>query len=475
MYLDHFGLQIDPFSNTPNTDLFFVGGGRGDILGKVLQAIRAGEGFIKVIGGVGSGKTMLCRILCQQLPGTVQVALLLNPNLRPDELLLAILQEFRLPHVPSCSTVEAHQLLLDHLVTLNRNGEQALILIEEAHCMPVATLEALRLLSNLETEQVKLVQIVLFGQPALDFNLRSNTNTCQIFERINTSLTLPPLSLIDTEQYLHHRLWAAGYRGDRLFSEEAVRNMHRVSRGGIRQINLLAHKALQAAKQAGVHAIAKQQVMMAISTCEFIPKIAFWHRPVLATGGVVALLVGNMALHSWAINPPVEVTQGHTETIVRELIQKPPLPATVTPPLVIAKRSSGRPYVKPNDPLHGRILAAHDWLAKGNDAHFTIQWIFLQEDAGIVNLERQLLALPLPLNRLQPKIFRLRNDALLVYLHEFNSMQEGLEVLQNLPSSLQAGRPSVKSLERVKKTVKKLAIVNECASGREGIPCESSV
>ncbi|MEO5330461.1 MAG: AAA family ATPase [Magnetococcus sp. YQC-5] len=553
MYLDHFGLRIHPFSITPDTDLFYAGGGRGEILEQLLNAILAGEGVIKVVGDVGSGKTMLCRLLCQSLPKTVQVALLLNPNLHPEELVPAFLRELRLPCVPGMGRVAERQALLDHLVMLNRNGQRAIILIEEAQCMPVVTLEELRLLSNLETEHTKLLQIVLFGQPALDTNLHS-PNTSQILERITTSLVLSPLSLTDTSHYLHSRLWGAGYRGYRLFTPGAVRCMHKVAQGGIRQINLLANKALKVAFEHGAHEITIRHVLNAIASSEFVPKRAYWHRPALVAGGLVALVAGSLAMHTWAINPsfisldqaestmmasalaspvlarvaqvpvassPVASSQGASSPVASSPVASsqgassqgasaqgasaqgasaqgasaqgassqgasaqgaspqvassqvapgftmPSRPEPASAFLTASTKISMEPVKNHSDPLQEKIQAAHQWLNSANKTNFTIQLILLKNDISLAKLEKQLTALAPPWNELPLRIFRLKNRDLMIFIHEFTSYEEGLEVMRRLPRFLQAGHPSIRNLEGVKKSIQKLAQVTPCTRGQE--------
>ncbi len=493
MYLDHFGLQVYPFSITPNTDMFYAGGGRGEIIEQLLQTIENGEGFIKLIGAIGSGKTIVCRMLCQRLPKTIQVALLLNPNLTPEQLVPALLQEFRRPIDNEHNIVTQRQILLDHLITLNRNGERALVLIEEAQSMPLETLEELRLLSNLETEQVKLMQIVLIGQPALDANLRTR-QTRQILERITTSLTLLPLSLEETEQYLQSRLWATGYRGNRLFSPGALRSLHRTSKGGMRQINLLAHKALQIACQHGAYLVTTQHLLLAISTSEFIHKVTYWHRPALAAGSVAAILAAGIALHSsWALNPPLSIAFKQAEAFIMESALTAPLqqnrsrtiadettedynqqvpPYTQpTPTYAIGLH----PYLQPNDPLKAEIIAAHHWLATSDQNHFTIQMVLLQEESSLRRLKKQLAAQMPALQEIELKIFRLKSNRLLIYLNEFESPAEGLEVMRRLPDSLKLGEPKLRTLARAAKTIKKLAQSSQCLPGMEHAPCDPTV
>ena len=240
MYLDHFGLDEPPFRITPHTDSFFAGANRGATLEALLYAITHDEGIIKVSGEVGSGKTMLCRVLMERLPAQVDTILLSNPSLAREEILYAIADELKI------DTGEQRQpvllrVLQDHLIQLYSQDRRVVVLIDEAHAMPLETLEQIRLLSNLETSHSKLLQIVLFGQPELDANL-SLPQMRPLKERITHSFRLEPLLRSDVEAYLDFRMRAAGYRGPNVFAAEAVRRIVKASEGLTRRVNILADK-----------------------------------------------------------------------------------------------------------------------------------------------------------------------------------------------------------------------------------------
>jgi len=177
MYLDHFGLKEPPFRITPDTDFFFQGANRGATLEALLYAITHDEGIVKVSGEVGSGKTMLCRVLMERLPATVETIYLANPSLSRDEILFAIGDELKLPLEKGPRILRALQ---EHLIRLFGEGRRVVVLIDEAHAMPDETLEEIRLLSNLESNRHKLLQIVLFGQSELDEHL----DTAEIARRL---------------------------------------------------------------------------------------------------------------------------------------------------------------------------------------------------------------------------------------------------------------------------------------------------
>lgn len=268
MYYPHFGLTEPPFKITPNTDFFFSGGNRGAVLDALVYAITNGEGIIKVVGEVGSGKTMLCRMLQTILPEKIESIYLANPSVAPEDVLHAIAFELQLDVPPNADRLKVMHLLQAHLLNRYAEGRQVVIFVEEAQGMPLATLEEIRLLSNLETKQDKLLQIVLFGQPELDVNL-SQTHIRQLRERITHSFHLEPLVTKDIGEYLMLRLRAAGYHGPHLFSEPAIKKLASAAQGLARRVNILADKALLAAYADNVYQVTPKHVQAAIQDSEF--------------------------------------------------------------------------------------------------------------------------------------------------------------------------------------------------------------
>jgi type II secretory pathway predicted ATPase ExeA/septal ring-binding cell division protein DamX len=268
MYLEHFGLREAPFRITPHTEFFFAGANRGATLEALLYAITAGEGMVKVTGEVGSGKTMLCRVLMERLPETVETIYLAVPSLTRDEMLVAIASELGI-ETAGANTTQLLRALQDKLVVLHAEGRQVVALIDEAHAMPLTTLEEVRLLSNLETGKEKLLQIVLFGQPELDEHL-SLPNMRQLKERITHAFNLAPLPPREIHDYVNFRLRAAGYHGPDLFGPDVLRIIAEASEGLTRRINIYADKTLLAAFAAGTHSVSADHARAAVSDTQIV-------------------------------------------------------------------------------------------------------------------------------------------------------------------------------------------------------------
>jgi len=182
MYLEHFGLDRQPFKITPDTSMFYEGSKRGAALDALIYAIKSGEGIIKVVGEVGSGKTMLCRMLELKLSDIVDIVYIAHPSLSPDNILHVIAHELHLDVRNDDSKLDVMQKLQDYLLKKHACNRQVVVFVEEAQSMPAETLEEIRFLSNLETDQHKLLQMVLFGQPELDDKLAQpqtpTSNSC---------------------------------------------------------------------------------------------------------------------------------------------------------------------------------------------------------------------------------------------------------------------------------------------------------
>ena len=263
IYLQHFGLREPPFGITPDTSFFYAFTSAQEALNTVLVAVANGEGFIKITGEVGTGKTLLCRKLLGTLDDNWVSAYIPNPDLEPRTLLLALADELG---VKMEQSLDQHHLLKAlNLALLNfaRHKKRVLVCLDEAQAMPIESLETLRLLTNLETEKRKLLQVILFGQPELDAKLAQNSIR-QLRQRITFQHHLGMLTHAETEHYLVHRMAIAGYVGDGVFSKMAVRVLHRASRGVPRLINILANKALMLAYGGGARRVGWKQARAAV-------------------------------------------------------------------------------------------------------------------------------------------------------------------------------------------------------------------
>ncbi len=267
MYRQHFGLQSAPFTITPDTGFFHNAGTHQEALNVLLVALQSGEGFLKVTGEVGTGKTLLCRTLLNTLDDRFVTAYIPNPFLNPTALRMALAEELGIRFARNIGQHRLLKLITEKLVELNAAGKRVVLLLDEAQALPDDSLEALRLLTNLETEKDKLLLVVLFGQPELDRRLAQN-HLRQLKQRIIFSYTLQPLDQDALIAYLQHRLMVAGYGGAPLFSRRAIRHLHKASRGIPRLVNVLCHKALMAAYGSGQHSIDHHHMQRAIADTE---------------------------------------------------------------------------------------------------------------------------------------------------------------------------------------------------------------
>lgn len=378
MYLEHFGLNQAPFRITPHTEFFFAGAKRGATLEALIYAITHDEGIVKVCGEVGSGKTMLCRMLLERLPENVETVYLANPLLSRHEIPFAIADELRI-RLPDERNHSLLRSLQERLLETYAAGRQVVVLIDEAHAMPLDALEEVRLLSNLESNRHKLLQIVLFGQPELDVRLHEAALR-QLNDRITHSFRLEPLHHNDIAAYLMFRLRAAGYRGPDLFTPAAIKLISKASEGLTRRINILADKALLAAYSEGTHRIDRLHVKAAIRDSPFTRLAS--HRPkrwLWATAGVLALgLVAGLAYRAGSRSSEQRAVAA-TESV-------PPALAAATPMATapsVSNRESTRPQpegVATVSSLAPRIAATEEWLKRTPDRHYFIQ--LLTADGG---------------------------------------------------------------------------------------------
>lgn len=300
MYLRHFNLTELPFSITPDTSFFMNRAGYQDALNVLTIALRSGEGFVKVTGEVGVGKTILCRKLMKCVSKEFVTAYIHNPYIKADSLLFAIADALSVKYTDGISQHALMKLITRALLDTHRNGKKVVVCLDEVQAMPVQTLESLRLLTNLETEKRKLLQVVLFGQPELDM-LLNQPSVRQLKQRITFSYRLLPLNKVAMHAYIRHRLQVAGRNDNTLFTKRACEALYRHSSGIPRLINILCHKSLICAYGEGKTKITHKHVNIAALDIEhtkvkpeswltsLMPGFSRW---LLGSLGIVSLLIG---------------------------------------------------------------------------------------------------------------------------------------------------------------------------------------
>lgn len=269
MYLYHFGLRELPFTLTPNTNFYLGLEPHTEALAVLLTALKTGEGFIKVIGEVGTGKTLICRKLLNEIPEHFITAYIPNPYLNPDELRRAVAVELGVKQAQRMSVQLLTQRIQERLLTLHGEGHSVVLILDEAQALPEESLEALRLFTNLETETRKLLQVVLFAQPELDERL-SETKFRQLKQRITFSYKLRSMTALEVEHYIQHRIQTAGYKGAALFSSALCKKIAKVSQGIPRLVNILCHKMLMLSYGQGQYQITKKHLAIAAQDTEAI-------------------------------------------------------------------------------------------------------------------------------------------------------------------------------------------------------------
>ncbi len=265
MYLRHFALREAPFSITPDSAFYYPHEGAQAALNTLLVALHSGEGFIKIVGEVGCGKTVLCRQLLKSLQSTFVTAYIPNPDMGPDDLLQSLCHELGVVVTPDASRHQVLTALHECLIRHAQVGHAVVVCIDEAQAIPVATVESLRLLSNLETEKRKLLQLVLLGQPELDVKLQ-RPEIRQLLQRITFSEYLGPMPPQRVASYLSHRLSTAALddaTDTGVFEPAAASAMAMFSAGVPRLVNVLAHKCLMLAYGENLHRVQVRHVRLA--------------------------------------------------------------------------------------------------------------------------------------------------------------------------------------------------------------------
>ena len=444
MYQEHFGLARPPFKITPDTSLFFEGSQRGAALDALIYAINSGEGIIKVVGEVGSGKTMLCRMLEVRLSSDIDVIYIANPSLSPDNILHMIAHELHLDISNEMSKVDVMQRIQRHLLKKHASNRQVVLFVEEAQSMPIETLEEIRLLSNLETDEDKLLQMVLFGQPELDEKL-SAPHIRQLKERITHSFKLSPFPQGDTLKYLNFRLRAVGYKGPDVFNKKTAGTVKKYSNGLTRRINIIADKSLLAAFSEGSHTVTPSHIKSAAQDSEFKnrrdnKKIIFF------TGGFVLLLGALIAGFYLG-------QQNSLEQNSAPVSMQAPTAATAKANNDFINNERPEMSAGLSGLLAERIAETRHWLVKTPDDHYSIQ-LFMARTSDANKVEAFLQDAPVMLDFSRIYIYETRINGRLWYsvlYQDFATQDNAIGTLEQLPSSLKFSDPYLRRVSALKK------------------------
>jgi len=429
MYLDYFGLKKQPFGITPDTSLFFKGAERGDILEAILYALNSGEGIIKVVGEVGSGKTMLSRMLTKKASDNTVFVFLLNPSIQAEQVLYAIAYDLGINVDDSKQSIQVLHLLQKKLFELYEEGKKVVLIIDEAQQMPLATLEEIRLLSNLETETEKLLQIIMFGQPELDEHI-DTPSVRQLRERITYSFYLSPLTHSVVETYLAFRLKKAGHQGRGVFKKSAIKYLTKSSHGTLRRLNVLADKALLAAfldKKAEVDSKhvkialqdgAKGQSKGRTST-------------VMAVLSIAAVLLGVSVFYGL-----VQLESSGSSMVVKRVVQQ------------VAASPVGLKLVSNNVLLASKLDAFDAWKSQTNKK-YTIRLLSAPSDkASLVETFLRSVRNMGDIERLHVSQQRSDGSEFVVYYGEFSQYSEALKTLNTLPKKLTQSSPYISTIPK---------------------------
>lgn len=391
LYLQHFGLCKQPFQITPDLGFFFAGGQRGDILSALLHVAGHEEGIITLIAEVGSGKTLLARLMISRLGADICTVYLANPTFSRDEILAVIGRDLGLIDLPA-STEARLAALQQELLRRHSIGQRVLLVIDEAHAMPPESLEEVRLLSNLETGQHKLLNIMLFGQPELE-EVLADRRLRQVRDRVVHRFQLKPLPPEEAGAYIDHRLRAAGWAGGALFSPQAMALLVKASGGRARRINLLADKALLAAFALGLKDVGRKQVQEAISELHddfsvrpaigiprWIPWLAL---TIVLAAGMATLALWIREKQSGSAVSLTETTSSTSVTIAPTPIQSASGFATLAAPAPMPKAASDK--VVPMESLQTYLDRTTEFLSRQNLAGYSVQLASLPREASAVD------------------------------------------------------------------------------------------
>jgi general secretion pathway protein A len=437
MYTPYYGFREKPFALSPDPRFLFLSASHREVLGHLVYGIEQGEGFMAISGEVGTGKTTLCRTLLRRLGSESEVAFIFNPTLTPLELLKAINSEFELSTFGN-SRPELTDVLNTFLLEKRSEGRGVLLIVDEAQNLSTETLEQLRLLSNLETETSKLLQIVLLGQPELDEKLATK-ELRQLRQRISVWWHLGPLDAAETREYVRHRLRVAGALERPIFTDAALRAVHQISRGVPRVVNLLCDRALLAGYADQKAQIGRRLVLRAAVELRPQRSKRGLRRAWIGATALALLLFGGVALTqvgSWS----------------RKDSAGPPVAAgsPVEAPVAMSREWADVSAAKPPTPNRPRPMAIVD-----GELDPVLAWQ-TPEQSRAETLHATLAAWDLPIAELDVTSFEALRSAL---------ASRGialLPILPELPALRDAGTPAIVSL-RDRSGVPRLALLRSLA------------
>ena len=469
MYLEHFGLDRPPFKITPDTSLFYAGSKRGAALEALLYAIRSGEGIIKVVGEVGSGKTMLCRMLEVKLCDDVDVVYIANPSLSPDNILHVIAHELHLGISNDTSKLDVMQKLQHYLLQKHAADRQVVVFVEEAQSMPIETLEEIRLLSNLETDQSKLLQMVLFGQPELDVKL-ARPEIRQLKERITHSFMLEPFAPADTLDYLNFRLRAVGYRGPDIYTHRTASAVEKYSSGLTRRINIIADKTMLAAFSEGKHEVTSRHVKTAAQDSEFSQP--FNPKPIFVSVAIAAAL----ALAFWTGSMVPWPVTSVKDSVLQNVVEQPVEQTTATVESITAAETTANTTGATEQMLAGkemtldqlvtpgrikpslldkRLTETMRWLNEAKDSHYSIQ-LFMTRIDDATAVEGFLRNVPELLEYDKIYVYETRVGGSRMYsvmYADYATKENAQSTLSSLPDDVRANKPFLRRIRALRKEV----------------------
>ncbi|MCF8198625.1 MAG: AAA family ATPase [Sulfuritalea sp.] len=478
LYLKHFDLERSPFQITPDIDFFFSGSQRGGILTALLHVACHEEGIVTAVAEVGSGKTLLARLMISRLPEDISSVYLANPCFSRDEIISAISRDLGLTSQPA-STEENLAQLHQELLRRHAEGLRVLLVIDEAHAMPPESLEEVRLLSNLETDRHKLVNIMLFGQPELD-TLLADRRLRQVRDRVIHRFELLPLPREEATAYIDHRLRIAGWSGGRLFTPAAMALLLKASHGRARRINLLADKSLLAAYAEGVKQVEKRHVKTACGELHADPadtrRGGFAWLRTLATSFALAVPIAMISvwlLGGFRANPSAQVAPIAARGAMISEASAAPVPgrdevrgisfAATTPVTAVKPAAVPATHVSPVtltpaktpevaatekidiDRLNALVKRTEDSLSNKSLRGFTLQLASLPSMASLLEYVRSASDYAdVSSIYAHSRIYNGRSQVA-VYLGEYSTDQEVKDALHKLPEALRANQPIIRT------------------------------